>query len=272
MKIGRRPVLAGLLAASSAQAQTPDLRALARRATIWLAPLHAMYLRRHRDIVERRNKLNRLIREQPSQNGALRATAWLDLSGEPMFVTLPRMNETPYSAVLVDPFQRTLAEMRGPAPRPWMLGGPGWNGVAESGVEAIRAGCRSPWLRYVLDDATDAAHAVLLETTDEHIQRRTLEMQELMRYRTDLPPEPVADWLPPRPADPFDLFETALAMLGECTLGPGDMQMVEELAPLRLRPGRRFDARAFSDADRQSMLQGIADGQPQIAAAKAFLN
>ena len=113
---------------------------------------------------------------------------------------------------------------------------------------------------------------MLLETPDEHNQRRTLEMQELMRYRTDLPPEPVADWQEPRPADPFDLFETALALLGECVLGANDRQMLEELAPLRLRPGRRFDARSFSPAERDAIAQGIADAAPEIAAAKALLD
>ena len=270
--IGRRTLIAGLAFASSAHAQTTDLRALARRAAAWLAPLHAMYLCRNHDVVERGHKLNRLIRESPLQNGSLRATAWLDLSTEPMFVTLPRMDDTPYSAVLLDPFQRTVAEMRGSAPRPWIVGGPAWNGVAESDVDAIRAPCRSVWLRYVLDDAADAAHALLLETPDEHNQRRILETQELMRYRTDLPPEPVADWLEPRPADPFDLFETALAMLGECVLGANDKRIQEELAPLRLRPGRRFDARAFSPAERDAITQGIADAAPEIAAAKALLD
>jgi hypothetical protein len=182
------------------------------------------------------------------------------------------MNDTPYSAVLLDPFQRTVAEMRGPAPRPWIVGGPQWNGVAESGIEAIRAPCRSVWLRHVLDDAADAARALLLETPDAHNQRRILEMQELMRYRTVLPPEPVADWPEPRPADPFDLFETALAMLGECVLDADDKRMLEELAPLRLRPGRRFDARAFSAAERDAIVQGIAEAAPDIAAAKAVLD
>ena len=270
--IGRRTLIAGLLFASAARAQTTDLRTLACRAAAWLAPLHAMYLRRNGDIVERGHKLNKLIRESPSQNGSLRATAWLDLSTEPMFLTLPRMNDTPYSAVLLDPFQRTVAEMRGPAPRPWIVGGPGWNGVAESGVDAIRAPCRSVWLRYVLDDATDAARALFLETPDEHNQRRILEVQELMRSRPSGPPEAVADWPAPRPADPFDLFETALAMLGECVLDTDDKRMLEELAPLRLRPGRHFDARAFSPAERDAIVGGIADAAPEIAAAKALLN
>ena len=270
--IGRRTLIAGLVLASPARAQTTDLRALARRAATWLAPLHAMYLGRNRDIMERGHKLNRLIRESPSQNGSLRATAWLDLSAEPMFLTLPRMDNTPYSAVLLDPFQRTVAEMRGSAPRPWMVGGPGWNGVSESDVDAIRAPCRSVWLRYVLGDATDAARALWLETPDERNQRRILEVQELMRSRISGPPERVADWAAPRPADPFDLFETALAMLGECVLDTDDKRMLEELAPLRLRPGRHFDARAFSAAERDAIVRGIADAAPEIAAAKALLD
>ena len=93
-----------------------------------------------------------------------------------------------------------------------------------------------------------------------------------MRYRTDPPPEPVADWPAPRPGDRFDLFEVGLAMLGECTLSERDRQKLDELAPLRLRPGRHFDARAFSEAERDEIALGIADASPQIDAAKAALD
>jgi hypothetical protein len=97
-------------------------------------------------------------------------------------------------------------------------------------------------------------------------------MQELMRYRSELPSEPVADWPPPRPGDPFDLFETGLALLGDCTLGERDQRILEGLARLHLRPGRHFDARAFSEAERAAIAQGIADAAPEVAAAKAALD
>ena len=282
MRLGRRAVLAGLVAAPSANAQSTDLRALARRAAIYLAPLHATYARRYRDTVERGQKLNKLIRQLSPRGDALPAAAWLDLSGEPMFLTLPRMGERRYRVILLDPFLRIVAEMSGAEPRPWMIAGPAWTGIAPSEADAVHTPAKSMWLRHTLtvdakddDDVNDARGLqakTLLETPDERNQRRILEMQELMRYRTDPPPEPVADWPPPRPTDPFDLFETGLAMLGDCALGERDKRMLEELAPLHLRPGRHFDARSFSEAERAAILQGIADAGSEIEAARASLD
>jgi hypothetical protein len=281
MTIGRRAVLAGFAFASSAQAQEASLRTLARRAAIYLAPLHAMYARRYRDTVERGQKLNKLVRQLSPRNATLPASAWLDLSAEPMFLTLPPMGERSYSVALLDPFARVFAQVNGSMPPPRIIVGPAWTGTAPDEADTIRAPAKSVWMRYgiaVTDDDDDVNDArglqarTLLETPDERNQRRILEMQELMRYRTDPPPELVADWPAPRPGDRFDLFETGLAMLGECVLGERDRQRLEELAPLRLRPGRHFDARAFGEAERDEIALGIADAEPEIGAAKTALD
>ena len=240
-----------------------------------------MYARRYRDTVERGQKLNKLVRTLSPRNGLLPASAWLDLSSEPMFLTLPRMEGRSYRVVLLDPFARAFAEVSDPVPRPRIIVGPAWTGTAPGDADTIRAPARSVWLRYGIavteddDDVNDARGLqarTLLETPDERNQRRILEMQELMRYRTDLPPEPVADWPAPQPGDRFDLFEVGLAMLGECALSERDRRKLEELEPLHLRPGRHFDARAFSEAERDEIALGIADAAPEIDAARAALD
>jgi hypothetical protein len=277
----RRVLLAGLALAPAARAQDALLRTLARRAAIYLAPLHAMYARRYRDTVERGQKLNRLVRTLSPRNGLLPASAWLDLSIEPLFLTLPKMDERSYRVAFLDPFARVFAEVSGPAPRARIIVGPAWTGTAPDEADTVHAPARSVWLRYdiaVTEDDDDVNEArglqarTLLETPDERNQRRILEMQELMRYRTDPPPEPVADWPAPRPGDRFDLFEVGLAMLGECALTERDRQKLDELAALRLRPGRHFDARAFSEAERDEIALGIGDAAPEINAAKAALD
>jgi hypothetical protein len=98
-------------------------------------------------------------------------------------------------------------------------------------------------------------------------ERRILETQELMPQRTTAPSEPAADWAAPNPADPFDLFETGLRVLGESPIGERDKAMLEELAPLRLRPGRKFDARAFSEPERETIRRGIARAREEIRGA-----
>ena len=271
----RRPLLAALLAAPAlAHSQDgAELRNSARRAAIYLAPLYEMYVRRHRDVVEQGQKLNRLSRQLAPENGILSAAAWLDLSVEPLFLTLPPMGERSYSAVLLDPFTNTFAQisdsLSGSAPEPHMIVGPAWKGdVPTSEVTEVRAPSRSAWLRIGIaasndDDDLDAARALQarlrLETPDQRNERRIIEMRELMRQRTVAPPEPVVYWPEPRPAEPFDLFDAGLAMLGECVLSEQDRQFLDSLAPLSLRPGRKFDARAFSEAERAAIAAGIAD-------------
>lgn len=266
----RRPLLAALLATPVlARAQDgAELRDSARRAAIYLTPLYEMYVRRHRDVVEQGQKLNRLSRQLAPENGMLWASAWLDLSVEPLFLTLPPMGERSYRAVLLDPFANTFAQISG-TPEPHMIVGPAWKGdVPTSEVTEVRSPSRSAWLRIDIaasddDDDLDAARAlqarVRLETPDQRNERRIIEMRELMRQRTVAPPEPVVFWQEPRPGDPFDLFDAGLAMLAECVLSEQDRQFLDSLAPLVLRPGRKFDARAFSEAERAAIAAGIAD-------------
>ena len=53
-------------------------------------------------------------------------------------------------------------------------------------------------------------------------------------------------------------------MLTGCTLHESHRQLFDTLAPLRLRPGRRFDARAFSEPERAAIIAGIADAESEI--------
>jgi hypothetical protein len=283
MTLGRRAVLAGSAALATRSARGQErvrLRDLARRAAIYLTPLAAMYARRFHDTVEAGQKLNRLAHQLAPEDGVLGAAAWLDLSGEPLFLTLPAMGERFYSAALVDPFTNNFAHvssrLSGSTPPSHLIAGPAWSGDAPGDVTVLRAPAKSMWLRLRIaagegDDELDAARALqarsLLETPDERNERRILEMRELMRYRTYAPAEPVADWPAPRRGERFDLFDTALAMLGECALSEADLALLEGLAPLHLRPGHRFDARAFTGEERGEIAQGLADAAAEIGMA-----
>jgi len=182
-----------------------------------------------------------------------------------------------YSAVLLDPFARVFVQASrrtaGDTPPSYMIVGPAWKGDVSSEVSPIFAPAPSMWLRLriaVTDDDEDVDVArglqarTLLETPDQRNERRILEMRELMRFRTIAPPEPVADWPEPRPAERFDLFDAALAMLAGYTLTESDWRQFDTVAPLRLRPGRHFDARAFSEAERDAIAAGIADAEAEI--------
>jgi hypothetical protein len=85
-----------------------------------------------------------------------------------------------------------------------------------------------------------------------------------MRQLNTPPPEPVADWPSINPNDLFDLFEVGMRALGESPLGDRDKAVIEDFAPLRLRPGRKFDLRAFSESEREAIRRGIARARDEI--------
>jgi hypothetical protein len=293
MTATRRWVLGAALAAPAlARAQeNPMLEDLAHRAAIYLFPLYEMYRTRWNATVNEKNrarqKLNRVLhvpalatyrsRAVTTPNvDTLYSTAWLDLSVEPVFLTVPDMGGRYYSFALMslftDNFAMVCRRLDGNRPRPRMVVGPGWKGVADNDVELVRAPTNSVWLlgRILIDGPPDQETVwtlqsrTLLESPDMRNERRILETQELMRQRSVLPPEPVADWPPINEADPFDLFDTGLRALGESPLAEHDKAVIEDFAPLRLRPGHKFDLRAFSEAERAAIKRGIARARDEI--------
>ena len=270
------------------------LKDMARRAAIYLFPVYEMYRTRWQATVNDANpfrqKLNRffhvpILAEPKSRavttpnNDTLYSTAWLDLSVEPLFLTVPPMGDLYYSYAFMDLFTNNFAyvshRLNGGQSRPHMIVGPKWTGDAASEVTLIRAPTNSVWLlgRLLVDGPEELGRVrglqnkALLETPDMRNERRILETQELMRQRSIAPPESVADWPALNRADPFDLFEVGMRALGESPLPARDLGLFDELSPLRLRPGRHFDARAFSEAERKAILDGIAQAQADIRAA-----
>ncbi len=298
MKLTRRATLAGaLLTPALARAQDKEpkmLKDLARRAAIYLFPVYEMYRTRWQATVNDANpfrqKLNRFFHVPvlagpksrlvtTPNNDTLYSTAWLDLSVEPLFLTVPPIGDLYYSYAFVDLFTNNFAyvshRLNGGQPRPHMIVGPKWTGDAPVEVALIRAPTNSVWLlgRLLVDGPEELGRVrtlqnkVLLETPDMRNERRILETQELMRQRANVPPESVADWPALNRSDPFDLFEVGMRALGESPLPARDRGLFDELSPLRLRPGRRFDARAFSEAERKAIQDGIAQAQAEIRAA-----
>jgi hypothetical protein len=189
------------------------------------------------------------------------------------------MGDRYYSFAFMDLFTNNFAyvcrRLHGGTPGPRMIVGPRWKGDTPADVSLVRAPTNSVWLlgRILVDGESDLGEArtlqgrTLLETPDMRNERRILAVGELMRSRSVAPAEPVADWPAPNRDDPFDLFEVGLRALGESPLSDRDRDLLGDLAPLRLRPGHKFDLRAFSESERQAILAGIAQARAEIKGA-----
>lgn len=301
----RRALLGGALAAPwaapaivGAQDTTPittaTLRDLARRATIYLFPVYEMYGTRWQATVNEANPLRQRLNRfrhiaqladhraravTTPNNDTFYSSAWLDLSIEPMFLTVPPVGDLYYSYAFLDLFTNNFAyvshRLQGGEPPTHMIVGPRWIGDPPSDVKLVRSPTNSVWLlgRILVDGPEEVDRVrilqarVLLETPDQRNERRILETGELMRQRTVAPTEPVADWPAPNPANPFDLFEVTMRALGESSLSERDRAVFEGFSPLKLRPGRKFDGRAFGEAERRAVKAGIEQGRAEIRAA-----
>jgi hypothetical protein len=294
----RRALLAAALAAPAivqAQDTAPaGLRELARRATIYLFPVYEMYRTRWQATVDEANplrqRLNRFrhvaqLADHRSRsvttpnNDTFYSSAWLDLSIEPVFLTVPPVGHLYYSYAFLDLFTNNFAyvshRLHGGNPPAHMIVGPTWSGDPPSDVKLVRSPTNSAWLigRLLVEGPEEIDRVrilqarVLLETPDMRNERRILETRELMRQRTVAPPEPVADWPAPAADNPFDLFKVTMRALGESPLSDRDRVFFEGLAPLKLRPGRKFDLRAFSEAERRAIQAGIEQGRAEIRGA-----
>jgi hypothetical protein len=291
----RRALLAGVLAAPAiarAQDTTPAaLRDLARRATIYLFPVYEMYRMRWQATVNEANPLRQRLNRfrhiaqladhrartvTTPNNDTFYSSAWLDLSLDPVFLTVPPVGHLYYSYAFMDLFTNNFAyvshRLHGGNPPTHMIVGPGWTGDPPSEVTLVRAPTNSVWLlgRILVEGPEEIDRVrilqgrVLLETPDMRNERRILEAGELMRQRTVAPAEPVADWPAADPSNPLDLFKVTMRALGESPLSERDGAVFESLAPLRLRPGRKFDLRAFSEAERRAIQAGIEQGRTEI--------
>jgi hypothetical protein len=286
------PVLAAP-ASARAEDERDGLRDLARRAAIYFLPVYEMYRARWRACADENNPerqpLNRfrhLARladhrtrwDTAPNHDTLYSSAWLDVSLEPLFLTAPAVGDLYYSYALLDFYTNNIGyvshRLYGGRPPTHMIVGPAWSGTAPSEVTLVRAPTNAVWLigRLLvespreLDRVRILQRRVLLETPDMRNERRILETGELMRQRSTAPPEPLADWPAPRHGDPFDLFEVAVRFLREGPLSQADRSVLAAFAPLRLRPGRKFDLRAFGDAERREVQAGLEQALDEIRA------
>jgi hypothetical protein len=297
MRLGRRTLLGGLVAAPAiarAQDGPATLRDLARRATIYLFPLYEMYRTRWQATVNDANPFRQSLNHfrhistlagpkkravTTPNSDTLYSSAWLDLSLRPLFLTVPPVGDFYYSYAFLDLFTNNFAcvsrRLYGGRPPPHMIVGPAWTGDTPSDVTVVHAPTNSVWLlgRLLVDGPQELDRVgilqarVLLETPDVRNERRVLETRELMPQRTMAPAESVADWPAPNRTNPVDLFEVGMRAMGESPLRDHDRAVLEALAPLHLRPGRKFDLRAFNEAERRAIQAGIEQGQAEIRAA-----
>lgn len=174
--IDRRRLLAAGLA-SAGLAPTPALAwagpGTARDAFIFTFPLYEMYRTRQMALgaprpvppnmfTHRRMLADDRAREVTTPNNdTLYSSAWLDLRGGALLLSLPDTRDRYYSAALMDMYTNNFAcigrRTTGTRAQQVVIAGPGWQGEAPGGLKVIRS--PTPWAwalcRFLVDGPED---------------------------------------------------------------------------------------------------------------------
>ena len=118
------------------------------QATVNEANPQRQQLNRFRHIAELADHRSRTV--TTPNNDTFYSSAWLDLSLEPLFLTVPPVGDLYYSYAFIDLFTNNFAyvshRLHGGQPPPHMIVGPAWKGDASSEVKLVRAPTNSVWL------------------------------------------------------------------------------------------------------------------------------
>ncbi len=172
-----RPIAARSAPAKASLADTPEVQAL-RRAFHYAFPVYEMMRTRALTLARTQafgiDGINRLLPRKTladatsrdvttPNNDTLYASAWLDLTGGPVTLTIPDLPGRYNSAALMNVFTDNVAILgtRTGGGGRFAIAGPGWTGKAPEGTTLVRSDTNDAWLlvRVHVDGAGDLAAA-----------------------------------------------------------------------------------------------------------------
>ena len=220
-------------------------------------------------------------------NDLLYSTAWLDLSDEPMVLSVPAESARYWVVALLDAWTENFLNvgprLTGGRRAHYGLCGPGWDGRLPEGVERVRVPTRLAWLlgRVLVDDETDLAAARALQSR--------LLLTPLSRFDgVDAPPSTdssttvrgpsaaaAAPMLGAGPGryerwqageDPLAFFDNLARGLADNPAPAADAGVLSLLSTAGIRPGVAVREDLLGSAQAQALAQGLADGRAVVAA------
>jgi len=211
----------------------------------------------------------------------LYASAFLDLTKEPVILSVPDTGGRYYLIPLLDSWSNVFMSLgsrtTGTGAGNFLISGPGWNGSVPAGMSQVQSPTNTVWIigRTLVNASDPADIAAARAIQDQYM------LTPLSAWGTDyVPPTSVPVDTSVDPVTPPQdqvtnmtpaQFYTRLSRLLERNPPPAaDAVIVQEMAETGIVPGKSFDWNNTDLKIRDALEQGAADGQREIAAtAKA---
>lgn len=201
----------------------------------------------------------------------LYSTAWLDLTKEPIILTVPEIAGRYYLMPMLDLWTNVFAtpgtRTTGTGAGAFAILGPNWNGALPEGVKSIRAPTNTVWIIGRTETRGPQDYPAVHRIQDQY------KLIPLSAWRSENPvsvsgiqkdmdesdsPEKQVEKMEP------ELFLEKLNQLLQPTAPGQDFAMLQKLATLGVGPERLFDYKKFSDEEKKELAKGIQEAKDRI--------
>jgi hypothetical protein len=253
-----------------------ELSALVRQAYIYSFPVYEMYRVRYNGLYNPNNPsrqgmnqfghvrrladhTNRAV-TQPN-NDTLYSSAWLDLSAEPLILSVPDAAGRYYSLAFMDFYTNNFAYVgrraTGTKAGDYAIVGPKWNGPLPTGLPVIKSPTNAVWLlgRTLVDSEEDLPNVHRLQ---DHYTLTPLSVWT-KTGKPGQPETPKTSPPAPNPKEPLEFFRIVNLGLTENPPPADEAPLMAELARINVGPNQNFDPSRFSEEQRKIILKAVED-------------
>ncbi len=253
---------------------------LVKRAYVYSFPVYEMYRTRYNAVYRPDNPkhadINRFFHERKLADHTFRdftspnndtpySSAWLDLSKEPVVISVPDTAGLYYVLALMDFYTNNFSyighRVTGTAKGDYLVVGPDWKGAIPAGLALIKSPTNAVWIlgRTLVADEADLAN--LHKIQDQYkLAPLSVWKGEAGRAGTSTGNPPPA----PDPKDPWNYWKIVNLGMTENPPSSSEGHLMAEFAQIGVGPGLVFDPGRFTAAQSGIVLQAMA------AAAKAI--
>jgi hypothetical protein len=208
----------------------------------------------------------------------LYASAFLDLTDEPLVLAVPDTKGRYYLMPLLDSWSNVFASpgtrTTGNGPGIFLITGPGWNGPVPAGMSRIAAPTNTVWIagRTLVNASDPGDIAAARAIQDQYTLTPLSAWGTAYTPPSSVPVDASVDMITPPPEQVVRMtpeqFYTRMSRLFVTNPPPAaDSVMVQEMAELGIVPGKSFDWNSTDQGTREALAKGAADGKIAIAAA-----
>jgi hypothetical protein len=211
----------------------------------------------------------------------LYSNAWLDLSREPLVLSVPDTKGRYYIMQMLDAWTNVFAapgsRTTGTGKADFAIVGPGFKGMLPPGLKKIESPTNLVWIigrYYTLDKADfEAVYAIQsqVKLTPLSAWGKTYTPPAMAPVRPGLNVKPGVNQEPPveqmanMPAQTF--FARLNSLMQENPPAAADAEALKRFASIGIAPGKQFRPKEFSSAARRALEKGVEDARQVIGPA-----